>query len=323
MKKIKNLLAAGLIAVLCGSIGNAQFSYPSSLTGATLIYSNSFGGLGTVNITNTVPDFSTNLLGGSNNAAWLDVGGVGGQTNSLYANGSVGTLLGDTWLLPFTPQSGYVYNVSASVNINGNPGSWVVACFAQHYTNYPIASAPPNGSISAYDWTLRNFTGNTEYFGGGAAANAIYNATPAIPTGAGAYTFTQILDTTGSKWVVTAFFNGVQLGVPFTYASNPAIGALGVGQHTETVPSTYQWTSLTLSAAPIVIGQQPVSANVDAGSAFTNTVLVAATTPHYQWFNNGVSISGATNASLVFDPVTVTNGGTNYYVVVSPAVWRV
>lgn len=317
MKLLKTLLLAGTVAAVSCSIAHAQFSYPSSLPGATLIYSNSFSGSGTTNITNTSPDFSTNILGGSANPLWLDVGGLGGQTNALHANGTIATQLGDTWLLPFTAKSGYVYDLSVSVNLNANPGSWVVACFAQHYTNYAIASAPPNGSINSYDWTLRNFTGNTEYFGGADASNPIYNATPTGPVNAGSYTFTQILDTTGSKWVATAFFDGVQLASPFTYSANPSIAAVGIGQHTETVNSAYQWTSLTLSGAPIVIGQQPVSANVDAGTAFTNTVLVAATSPQYQWYKDGVAISGATSSSLIFNSVSPTNADTNYYVVIS------
>jgi hypothetical protein len=315
----KTLMLAGFAAAFCSSIGNAQMSYPSSLPASTLIYSNGFGGSGTLNITNTAPDFSTNILGGSTNVPWLDVGGFsGGQTNFMYANGSVGTYLGDTWLLPFTPQSGYVYYLTASVNLNANPGSWIVTCFAQKYQHFAIASAPPNSSINAYDWTLRNFTGNTEFFAGNAGNNNVYNSTPAVPTGAGSYTFTQVLDTTSNKWVITAFFNGVQLGSPYTFASTPTIASVGLGQHTETgTPPTYQWTSLTLAATPIVIGQQPVSASVDNGIAFTNTVVVAASTPAYQWFNNGVPVSGATNASLIINPVLPSSGGTNYYVVIT------
>ncbi len=132
-----------------------------------------------------------------------------------------------------------------------------------------------------------------------------------------AYTFTQILDTTANKWVISSSFNGAQLGPIYTYAANPSIGAVMIGQHSLGNPAAYTYTSLTLSAAPIVILQQPVSAGVSVGSAFTNTVLVAATRPAYQWFNHGVSINGATNASLIINPVATSDAGTNYYVVIT------
>jgi hypothetical protein len=134
------------------------------------------------------------------------------------------------------------------------------------------------------------------------------------------------LDTTGAKWVAACFVDGFQPpntstqspNIDYTYASNPSILAVGPSQDSGvTVPSAFTWVGFTLTASPIVIGQQPVSANVDAGAAFTNTVVVAATNASYLWFNNGVPITGATNASLIFNPVTVANGGTNYYVVIT------
>jgi len=44
---------------------------------------------------------------------------------------------------------------------------------------------------------------------------------------------------------------------------------------------------------------------------------VAAPAPAYQWFTNNVAIGGATNASLVLNPVTVADACANYYVVIT------
>ena len=320
MNTTKNLLLAGMLAAFACSRANAQFSYANTLAGSTLIYSNSFSG-GAVNITNTAPDYAVSLFGGTNTAVWLDAGGTG-DTGALEANGTVTTTQGDSWLLPFKAQPNYVYTLQVRVNWTGNPGSWVVAGYAQNYATTTIANAPPNGSgPRACAWTLRNWNGNTEFFSGPVTGTGIYNSTPPVPIGAGTYTYTQILDTTGNrtggKYVITSLFDGAQLGSPFTYSSNPTIGALLIGQHALSSPSAYTYTSLTLAAAPIVIGQQPVSAAVSAGSGFTNTVLVAAASPAYQWFNNGVPIEGATNASLILNPVTPADAGTNYYVVIT------
>ena len=309
------------MTALCCSRANAQMVYPSTLPGATLIYSNGFGGLGTVNITNQVPDYATNLFGGSTNVPWLDVGGGNGQTNFLYADGTVQSTLGDQWLLPFTPQSGYVYYLSGSVNLNANPGSWVVLGFVEHYQHFAIASAAPNSSAGSIAWTLRNYTGNTEFFGGANTANPVYNAVPSGPINAGSYNYTQVLDTTGSKWVITAFWNGVQIGTPFTYSANPPIAGLGVGQHTETgIPPTYQWTSLTFSATPIL--------NSRSANPFRRTLTWALLSPTRSWSRparqptNGSRMAFPSRRSLpmlplVINPVTLGNAGTNYYVVIT------
>jgi hypothetical protein len=127
------------------------------------------------------------------------------------------------------------------------------------------------------------------------------------------------------------FFDGVQLGNNFSYASNSNptnIGAVGFGQNSVTVPADYQWTSLTLSAAQLALLEQPASGTANAAGAFTNTVVVGGTPPFsYQWYNNAVPItnggafSGATNATLIINPVSVSNAGTNYYVVVTNSAY--
>ena len=61
LKITSNGLLAGMMAVFCCSMGNAQISYSNSLAGATLIYSNSFSG-SAVNITNTPPNLAVSLL---------------------------------------------------------------------------------------------------------------------------------------------------------------------------------------------------------------------------------------------------------------------
>jgi hypothetical protein len=335
MENVKTTTNLALMATVsafitfCCSSGNAQInysnSYANSLLGATLIYSNDFtSGSGSVNITNTMLSFSTGILGGSNNAAWLDAGG-GGDTNAFFANGTVTTVQGDTWILPFTPRTNYIYTFTATVNITANPGSWITAGYAQNYTVPGIATAAPNSSgLNSCSWTLRNFSGNTEYFSGPGSGTTIYNSTPAGPVNAGTYTYKQILDTTGTKWTIASFFNNVQLGTNFPYASNPTIHALGIGQHAQTTASDYRWISLTLSATPLMIAQQPVSAAVPAGAAFTNTVVAVGTGPlHYQWYTNGValvnggSIKGANTNALIISSVSAANVGADYYVVVT------
>lgn len=85
---------------------------------------------------------------------------------------------------------------------------------------------------------------------------------------------------------------------------------------TNAVPLS-QIANLYFTAEPgIGIVTQPVSASVNEGSAFTNTVLVGGGGISYQWYTNGVAVNGATTASLVFNPVVPADATTNDYVVV-------
>jgi hypothetical protein len=301
-----NFLLAGILAVFCGSAGHAQ-----------IIYSNAFNG-GAVNIAGTPPNFATNLLGGTSTATWIDAGGAG-DTNAFYADGNVGTAQGDSILLPFQPQPNQVYTLTASVTFTGNPGNWVGAGFAEYYATPGIGNARfADSGVNGYDFAiLTEGNGNVQWFTGPRGTGQIFNQNGFFTAGAGTHTVKLMLDTTGSQWVIACYIDGVQAGANDTYAS-PPIGALGITQTTQTAPADYYWNSLTLSVAPLQITQQPVSATVNAGTAYTNTVVVAGAPPFfYQWFTNNVPIGGATNAALTFNPVTIANAGTNYYVVIT------
>lgn len=73
---------------------------------------------------------------------------------------------------------------------------------------------------------------------------------------------------------------------------------------------------------PPVIERQPVSANINQGSGFTNTTLFSGSAPiTYQWYQNGVSRAGQTNASLQLPSVQPTDIATNngWYVIANNA----
>jgi alpha-glucosidase len=83
-----------------------------------------------------------------------------------------------------------------------------------------------------------------------------------------------------------------------------------------------QWNYMALSTALLpVVSQQPMSAGVNVGLAFTNTVSANADAIGgsllYQWYTNDVPIAGATSSALIINPVSVNDTGTNYYVVVT------
>ena len=155
---------------MCCSTGTAQVNYSSSLSGATLIYSNAYNGGALVNINGTQPNYAASLFGGTNSATWLDALGSL-NTNAFYANGSVGTGQGDSIILPFKPQTGYIYTLAASVSFTGNPGNWVGVGFAQNYTNTPAnESRYADSGIDGYDFAiLTESSGNVRYLRGAQA----------------------------------------------------------------------------------------------------------------------------------------------------------
>ncbi|HEY4415495.1 MAG TPA: LamG-like jellyroll fold domain-containing protein, partial [Verrucomicrobiae bacterium] len=67
---------------------------------------------------------------------------------------------------------------------------------------------------------------------------------------------------------------------------------------------------------PFIVGQ-PTSANVNAGTAYTNSVTIGGSpTLSYQWYQNGTAVANQTNLNLVFAPITGDDAG-NYYLVVT------
>ena len=258
MKTTKNLLLAGILFLLHGFIGNAQ-----------IIYSNNFASGAATNIWGTAPTVASGFAGGATSATWNDALGTN-DTGALLANGNDSTTLGDSWLLPFNPQSGYVYTLTASLTFTGNPGSWVGLGFAQNNSvnltagNGRFADSPVNG----YDFLiLTESSGNVQYFKGPIGNTPqIFNGT-GFTSGPQTLTNQVILDTTGSQWSIAAFVNGVQMGSNTAYATSPPIGAVGITQTTLSAPAAVRWNYLTLQAA----GTGPTTNTINATVGFSPT----------------------------------------------------
>lgn len=309
-------LCAGIVAVFCGSIANAQINYSNSLAGAILIYSNAFNGAA-VNITNTQANYEAGVFGGGSNTNWLDVLGPL-DTNAYYANGTVGTPQGDSIILPLAAQSNHVYTLIASVNISGYPGSWIGAGFANFFGNNTSGRLSTGG----INWAILTANGNEniQWFENSTQIGNVNHAYSLT----GLQTMKLVLDSTANKWTIACFINGTQISTNYSFASTPTIGCVGLTQNTLTagLESDFQWTALQLFASQLELLQQPTSTNVNSGSAFTNTVVVGGTPPFsYQWYNNGTPIANATNASLIINPVSASNASTNYYVIVTNSAY--
>ncbi len=263
MKMIKNLLLAGILSLFCYCIGNAQ-----------IIYSNNFTLGGATNTWGAAPTVANSYAGGTSSATWNDALGTN-DTGIMKANGLDESTEQNSWLLPFYPQSGYVYTLTASLTFTGNPGSWVGLGFAENDSvNVPVGygrfADSENGGPTGYDWMiLTESSENVQYFTGPKANTPqIYNGT-GFTSGPQTLTAQVILDTTNSLWSITAYVNAVQMGTPVIYANAPPIGAIGITQNGLTTPTAVQWNYLTLEA----VGTGPVTHNASVGFAPTNTGL--------------------------------------------------
>lgn len=80
--------------------------------------------------------------------------------------------------------------------------------------------------------------------------------------------------------------------------------------------------TLTITAAPVIL-TQPSSASVASGSSVSFSVAVSGTGPiSYQWFKDGIAISGATGSTLAYSAVSSANVG-SYTVKISNAAGSV
>jgi len=244
------------MTAFCCPIGNAQ-----------IIYSNAFNGLA-VNINGTAPTVATSYAGGLGSATWNDALGIN-NTGSMLANGANSTTLGDSWLLPFAPQPGYVYTLTASLTFTGNPGNWVGLGFAEYApVNVSSSGRFADNFVNGYDFMiLTESSGNVQYFTGPRGNTPQIFSGTGFTGGAQTLTAQVILNTTGSLWTIAAYVNGIQMGKTTNYASNPSIGAVGVTQTGLTAPANYRWNYLSLTA----VGTGPTTTTVNATVSFSST----------------------------------------------------
>ncbi len=239
----------GILGVFLGISANAQ-----------IIYSNYFNSnTREIDIAGTAPTISNGILGGVGNGVWTSTYTNANGSATVYANGIINTNPGCV-LLPFVPQSGCVYFMSASVNLPSGMPNWVAMGFTQYATQTNNATGiysrftddPPHG----FAWLGARANTSQGVFAGAGTANSMGNAT-LTPTGSS--TMTIVLNTIASHWTVSAFLGGsivgtnvvggIQMGTNFTYAVNPTIAFAGIGQTSFAGQSVagIQWNFWSLS----------------------------------------------------------------------------
>jgi hypothetical protein len=185
MNKLAKYLPAAALGALLLIGGTSKAS-------AATIYSQTFTG-------GTGPLVGTSVTTGD---------GIWTGANIINLNGNTTGIAG-ALSLDFTPSSGFVYDLTATINVTGSFGTWAGVGFLTDNGEYGFLSAPFSPTALRTDrWQVW------------AGAGANYTAT--------SNDILIRLDTTGAQWTAAFFQGGVQMGNTYTYTGgNPTINYVG------------------------------------------------------------------------------------------------
>lgn len=286
-----------------------------------ILYSNSFNG-GTWQLAGTAATAANALVGGTN-SVWADILGTN-NTGTLYANGSDTTTFGDSWILPFQPHPGYVYTLTASLTLNGNPSSWTGIGFGSAYVNTNASNVNQNGGVNhgrftddvskGYDWTaLTESSSNLQYFAGPDTGAPSISSNAFFAPNTGTHIITVVLDTTTNAWRFYASVDSKSTVITNYPATNlPTIGAVGITQTAITAPNFIQWNNFVLTqvapsggVAPYVLNSLPASVTLLADSPLSILATNFGSAPFgYYWSNTNTAAVLASGTSSSLTPLS-------------------
>jgi hypothetical protein len=190
-------MKTSLKTLLIAALAHAGLSVGAN---AAVIYSQTFTG-------------GTNTLAGTTSTTG---GGTWTGANILNRNGLTYPTIGINGAvsLAFTPSSGFVYDLTATINVTAAAANWLGVGFLQDNGVYGFLGETPTPMA-----LLRNAGGGDEgwelYPGAGTGVLSSNNVLVR-------------LDTTGAQWKTSFFQGGTQIGSTYTYTSgNPTINHVG------------------------------------------------------------------------------------------------
>ena len=277
-----------------------------------LIYSDTLLGSGSA-LHGTTVDSSATHAGGTAGATW-----TAADSYNETAPGTIGTSTTTQGAyLPFTPQAGHVYTLTATLEYLGGGGSdWAALGFQ---TQADLTNSQFHGAAgSAYAWVLvrKAGGGQPQFFGGADTGNGGGFATDSE---SGLQTVTITLDTTGASWTSHATINGLD-SATVTYGANPTdiayVGFGGVGTTSNTTHFSLSATggsthTLTYSAGAngSITGTTPQTvADGTDGSAVT---AVADSGYHFVNWSDGVLTASRTDLAVTTDITVTANFNSN------------
>ena len=277
-----------------------------------VIYQDTFS-----NVTNSINGNFPDTVG---HQEWI----ANGQWGSDGIEAVASTTSSANAFLPFVPQAGNVYTLSAAVDCTS--GSWFALGFANgtdvngqwHTVNNPVGwnlVRPDDGEEN------QKFVGPGTDGGGGTGVSPGGPNTPVGP-----HTYSTILDTrpaSPSAWTFTFQTDGTNVSGPTAFGgSGPAISTVGFGSLNTSVGTVTNFTltvAFPASNGPVVL-TQPVGGTYLIGSSATLSAYAGGSAPlTYQWQKNSNNIAGANYIQLTLNNVALADSG-YYRLVVSNAL---
>lgn len=242
MMTLRPLSTVAALAALALAVGTTH--------GAT-IYSHGFGGLDTDPLNGVTPDTTTGGATWTASTAWNADGTAASRTSSG----------GDSAWLAFTPQSGFVYTLTAvmgqDVINDGAPinGSWMALGFSASNTTDTFFGDPNDTS----PWALHRAPGAdgtnenrvVSFSGPGVGGT---NETHDAFTGT--ITLSIVLDTMDTEWTATWFEGSNELRTHTYTTGNPTIDYVGFGRSNRSVGpvESFELTAIPEPASALLGG---------------------------------------------------------------------
>lgn len=254
-------------------------------------------------------------LGGEETTAFNDLFGTnewictytnGNVANcgTVYENGTLGTNAGNA-VIPFTPETGYIYTMSGSLTLPASTANWISMGFEQAAT--PQVNSQPNGRFTdspfnGYAWMYVQSSSAQAVFEPGPTTSVPGTALNGSVTLSGNNTMEVVLNcVTNNAWFANAYINGTEFATNY-YGRNLPIAYAGIGQNQLSAGSAgIQWNSWSLTqyapggVPPFVVPPGPASQITNNSVTIPVTAYGSGPFGYYWTLNNNVIGSGANN----------------------------
>jgi hypothetical protein len=200
-------------------------------TQAAVIYSQAFTGAPASGLNATTVSTSSGTLGGTAGATW-------NANTNFNANGTLAATTRSMALLSFAPQSGFEYELSATVSLTGGffgIGFCDVISFTGGATNNDRMIT---GSATNYGMMFMNAAVAPVAYSTYSSGANLLDTNVTLPAALPSYDLKITLDTTAANWAVKYYINGTAVNT-FTHVGSTPIDSIGFTAGNATTATTF------------------------------------------------------------------------------------
>lgn len=228
------------------SLALASLAFTASSSAATY-YQDDFSGTAGSPLNGTAPDVRPGTQTWSANSFFTLTGTP--SANVAADNSGRGAYL------PFVPQNGFLYDLRVTVKFAAeiNQSRSLQLGFLEFEPAGATGRVVATGDGGPAFFLRNNGTYQARYDGGLPSAASMPEGSISPTLVDEPHTMRLTLDTSGTAWVMRAYFDGIEVGTAFTYATNPTnILAVGISANaSNSVGATGEFTNFILTADAI------------------------------------------------------------------------